>query len=182
LKLGNQELLNQGTEDTFRFLSFVDSDGIFSIYANRDVMAWGYYTDFHVGLSILTDLFKTAEFDFLNYRAPHGKTVKELFDMNHTDLMTDIHVIDHYMKINTRGGWKEIKNLTHEEFLQHEEVTGTYFSPMTMKDGHLMFYTFSPEYVSRYRPDIPQSRFATFESSVSNFYYVLPWALHQANN
>lgn len=157
LRLGNQELLSKGNRDLFVNLSMIDSDGIYVPYAARGSKAYGYYREVPHFMSHFVELYKSVGFDFLEYQLPHGKTVKEFYDMAYRILGEDFHIMDKYARLNIGAlsyPFRETKNMPHEEFTYYTKSCNC--GSFSFEDGY--FYAMNPEYMKRYRSsEVPKT-------------------------
>ena len=184
MRLGNEAVFRQGIEHTYRMARFIDEDGIFVPYATRGASSWGYYVHFAGALSRLIEIYKAAGLDLFVYKTPQGKTIKEVYDMTYSVLNEDFHLLDRYAgKIDSRSNYKLVSSLSHQEFLEQKHDLGLrdYYNPISVREnGPFQFYTLNAEYVKRFRPDIPQDRFAKFDS-LDPFYYAQSLSLNVGN-
>lgn len=184
LRLGNNEIFQQGVRHTYRMTQYIDKNGVFVPYASKGATAWSYYVDFAGALSRLTELYKTIGFDFLAYKTPHGKTIHEVYDVAFNVLNIDFHIMDSYAKrVNQYQDFHKVRNLTHDEFMHRttELQLGSFYNSTELdQNGALQFYILNPEYVERFRPDILQTELGGMPGK-SEFFYGQPSSVHLAN-
>jgi len=180
LKLANKDLFDKGIDDLVFNLSMIDQEGIFVTYAAKGGKAFGYYKDGLQFMSHYVELFKTLNFDFLEYRLPHGRTVKEYFDKTYEILRADFHLMDRYARINKGAGsypFEKVKNLSHSEFISKTNTENTVFN---WQDNDSSFYMLAPEYVERYRSDLKVKPLYT-NTGNGGFFGAYVYAIHQGN-
>ena len=184
LRLGNEDLFKKGIENVKWNLQFIDKDGIFIPYAaGKNGHAIDYMDTVPHYLGVLTELFATVGYDFLQHRIPSGITIKEALD-GLVKVYSNHKVLLKYNG-NERGkyggfGWtiSQFKSWTPDEALSMASYSWTLFARQV------------PRYVDLYRPDLQKYRtldfIATGENgqgidNITGHTAIDPYMLYEAN-
>ena len=116
----DQELWAKGLWDLDYTLSMIEKEGFFVPLSAKGCKALGYTWDTSKLLSLNVEMLKLADFNLLDYKTRHRKTVAEAYEMLFKQY-EDITISNHIAK-KAVGSWScgEKPYKTHEEFLYHE--------------------------------------------------------------
>ena len=110
LATGNDALWTKAKMDLTYLLGTFDNEGIQVWQASRGAMAWGYHSDVTSSLGLLSEIFATVGYDFLQHTMPRsGITVKQVLDM-HWKIVDDHTLMGKYSKYN-KGTSRKYQNV-----------------------------------------------------------------------
>lgn len=90
-------------------------DGIYVTWATRGTLSWDYSHDVTTMLSLITEIFDTVGYDFLNYELSNKLKVYELFDKQF-QIVDDVSILEKYAKRNygnkgtNYSKWRKLSN------------------------------------------------------------------------
>ena len=116
----DEDLWAKGLWDLDYTLSMIEKEGFFVPLSAKGCKALGYTWDTSKLLSLNVEMLKLADFNLLDYKTRHGKTVAEAYEMLFKQY-EDITISNHIAKKGV-GSWScgEKPYKTHEEFLYYE--------------------------------------------------------------
>jgi hypothetical protein len=113
----DEDLWAKGLWDLDYTLSMIEKEGFFVPHSAKGCKALGYTWDTSKLLSLNVEMLKLADFNLLDYKTRHGKTIAEAYEMLFKQY-EDITISNHIAKKGVGSascGTKPYK--THEEFL-----------------------------------------------------------------
>ena len=116
----DEELWAKGLWDLDYILSMIEEEGFFVPLSGKGCMALGYTWDTSKLFSLNVEILKLADFNLLDYKTRHGKTVAEAYEMLFKQY-EDITISNHIAKKGFGAhicGYKPYK--THNEFFAFE--------------------------------------------------------------
>ena len=116
----DEDLWAKGLWDLDYNLSMIEKEGFFVPLSARGCKALGYTWDTSKLLSLNVEMLKLADFNLLDYKTRHGKTIAEAYEMLFKQY-EDITISNHIAKkgIGSSSCGKKPYQ-THEEFLYYE--------------------------------------------------------------
>ena len=153
LRLENQAMLDKGNDDVWYVLTQVDADGMWVNYAARGAKNFSYYIEYLHTLSVLTEVYYTLGYDFLETELKHGAKVHQIYYHGY-ELLKDHTYFGKYAKRNLGSEsykYNEVKNLSREEWVLTNSVNETYPNP----DDDTDWINSHTRYVSKYMPHLP---------------------------
>lgn len=115
LRFGNQELFFKGVYNTRFKLALFDDEGIYVTWATRGALAWDYSHDVTTMLSLLTEIYNSVGYNFLQHKIDNGLFVHELFSKQF-EIVEDISILEKYasrqyaVKGTNYKAWKKLSN------------------------------------------------------------------------
>ena len=116
----DEELWAKGLWDLDYILSMIEEEGFFVPMSGKGCKALGYTWDTSKLFSLSVEMLKLADFNLLDYKTRHGKTVAEAYEMlfkQYDDITISNHIAKKGIGANSCGT-KPYK--THNEFLAQE--------------------------------------------------------------
>ena len=116
----DEELWAKGLWDLDYILSMIEEEGFFVPMSGKGCKALGYTWDTSKLFSLSTEMLKLADFNLLDYKTRHGKTVAEAYEMlfkQYDDITISNHIAKKGFGANSCGT-KPYK--THNEFFAYE--------------------------------------------------------------
>ena len=116
----DEELWAKGLWDLDYTLSMIEEEGFYVNHSAKGCKALGYTWDTSKLLSLNVEMLKLADFNLLDYKTRHGKTVAEAYEMLFKQY-EDITISNHIAQ-KAIGAWScgEKPYKTHEEFLIYQ--------------------------------------------------------------
>ncbi len=193
----DKELWAKGLWDLDYNLSMIEKEGFFVPLSAKGCKALGYTWDTSKLLSMNVEMLKLADFNLLDYKTRHGKTVAEAYEMLFKQY-EDITISNHIAKKGIgSGSCGEKPYKTHEEFLLQE------FDPISnpsqthdpaklakaYRYGQVPVYedfiNWSIRFVSEKHPEWLDDKFSPSDILVhewlSNYYFVQAFEIFNAN-
>ena len=116
----DEELWAKGLWDLDYILSMIEEEGFFVPLSGKGCMALGYTWDTSKLFSLNVEILKLADFNLLDYKTRHGKTVAEAYEMLFKQY-EDITISNHIAKKGFGADSCGIKPYkTHKEFFAYE--------------------------------------------------------------
>ena len=116
----DEELWAKGLWDLDYILSMIEEEGFFVPMSAKGCMALGYTWDTSKLFSLNAEILKLADFNLLDYKTRHGKTVAEAYEMLFKQY-EDITISNHIAKKGFGADSCGIKPYkTHKEFFANE--------------------------------------------------------------
>ena len=115
LRFSNHELFAKGIYNTRFKLALFDEEGIYVTWATRGALAWDYSHDVITMLSILTEIYNSIGYDFLEHKLDNGLFVHELFEKQFK-IVDDVSILEKYasrqyaVKGTDYEAWKKLSN------------------------------------------------------------------------
>ena len=187
----DQELWAKGLWDLDYTLSMIEKEGFFVPLSAKGCKALGYTWDTSKLLSLNVEMLKLADFNLLDYKTRHGKTVAEAYEMLFKQY-EDITISNHIAKKGVGSascGTKPYK--THEEFLYYELGIGV--NPDKLLEAydqgfvptHEDFVNWSIRFVAEKHPEwlneINTLNEVKVQPWVSAYYAIQPFEIFNAN-
>jgi hypothetical protein len=181
LRLNNAEVFKKGIENTQWQLNFFNEDGIFLPWASKGASAMQYTGDLTAFLGLLTEVYDTIDYDFMEHKIPNGLTIKQVMDKQeaiHYDHMLLYKYASQRKQAYKGASMKQFASWTAKEAL-HKSGTSLYIMAREMA-----------RYVDTYRPDLAHLRDVTYKSMDkngrfvqvhSNFHAIEPYKIYLAN-
>jgi hypothetical protein len=187
----DQELWAKGLWDLDYTLSMIEEEGFFVPLSAKGCKALGYTRSTSKLFSMNVELLKLADFNLLDYKTRHGKTVAEAYEMLFKQY-EDITISNHIAKKGVGAqscGTKPYK--THEEFVIHEfgsddpdriaiAVKEGWFSP-----NHEDWMNWSIRFVSEKHPEWLNDKYTLRDIKVfkemSTYYFIQAFEIFNAN-
>ena len=176
LRLGDQNLFNEGVYNTRFKLALFDDEGIYVTWATRGALAWDYSHDVTTMLSLLTEIYKSIGYDFLEYQLENGLYVKDLFSKQF-EIVDDVSILDKYAKRQyaVKGtNYNKWKKLNNNEKLGIWPKTSVVYS--------------AKSYIQKYDKNLQKlidcntSLFSPSTNAITSFNLIDIWELHYLNN
>ncbi|MFP6775310.1 MAG: alginate lyase family protein, partial [PS1 clade bacterium] len=184
----DQELWAKGLWDLDYTLSMIEKEGFFVPLSAKGCKALGYTWDTSKLLSFNVEMLKLADFNLLDYKTRHGKTIAEAYEVLFKQY-EDITISNHIAK-KAIGAWScgEKPYKTHEEFVLWE-YGGPAKLADAVKEGWVPnqehFMTWSIRFVSEKHPDWLNGKNTPRDVYVSpwlsQYYIVQPFEIFNAN-
>ena len=114
-RFSNNDLWERGVYNTKFQLEQFDKDGIYVTWATRGALSWDYSHDVTTMLSLMTEIFDAAGYDFLNHDLSNKLKVYELFDKQF-QIVDDVSILEKYAKRNygnkgtNYSKWRKLSN------------------------------------------------------------------------
>jgi len=187
----DQELWAKGLWDLDYTLSMIEKEGFFVPLSAKGCKALGYTWDTSKLLSLNVEMLKLADFNLLDYKTRHGKTVAEAYEMLFKQY-EDITISNHIAKKGVGSascGTKPYK--THEEFLYYELGIGV--NPDKLLEAydqgfvptHEDFVNWSIRFVAEKHPEWLNEINTLNEVNVQRmggaYYTIQPFEIYNAN-
>ena len=187
----DQELWAKGLWDLDYTLSMIEKEGFFVPLSAKGCKALGYTWDTSKLLSLNVEMLKLADFNLLDYKTRHGKTVAEAYEMLFKQY-EDITISNHIAKKGVGSascGTKPYK--THKEFLYYEFGIGV--NPDKLLEAydqgfvptHEDFVNWSIRFVAEKHPEwlneINTLNEVKVQPWVSAYYAIQPFEIFNAN-
>ena len=187
----DQELWAKGLWDLDYTLSMIEEEGFFVPLSAKGCRALGYTWDTSKLFSLNVEMLKLADFNLLDYKTRHGKTVAEAYEMlfkQYEDITISNHIAKKGVGANSCG-IKPYK--THEEFVIEEfgsddpdriaiAVKEGWFSP-----NHEDWMNWSIRFVSEKHPEWLKDKYTLRDikvyPSMSTYYFVQAIEIYNAN-
>lgn len=157
--LGDQELLNKGHDDIYVVFAQFTSNGVGFTHAAKGAYTVNYSLEYAAYMSILTELYKSVGYDFLEHTLPHGAKVWETL-VNAYKLKEDHTYYAEYAdpkpaQKHTPGlpRYSKIAKLTRAQWLATDYANNVY----DYAGGDKQFIKRHMEFVDRYMPEIDVS-------------------------
>jgi len=172
LRFSNQELFAKGIYNTRFKLALFDEEGIYVTWATRGALAWDYSHDVITMLSILTEIYNSIGYDFLEHKLDNGLFVHELFKKQFK-IVDDVSILEKYasrqyaVKGTDYEAWKKLSN---PEKVKKWPKTSLAYSALTYineRDKSLVNLI-----------DCNVSVFSSSVHAITNFNIVDIWDLH----
>lgn len=148
LRLGNEELFKAGVATTQWQLNFFDKTGIFTTWASKGASSMQYTGDLPTFLGLLTEIYASIGYDFMQHKIPNGLTIKQVMDRQ-VDIHQDHMVLADYALV---GG--AYKGVDADEFKEWDSLTALHLAGTNMKT----MVREMARYVDQYRPDLQHLR------------------------
>ena len=176
LRLGDQDLFNEGLYNTRFKLALFDDEGIYVTWATRGALAWDYSHDVTTMLSLLTEIYKSIGYDFLEHQLENGLYVKDLFSKQF-EIVDDVSILEKYAKrqYSVKGtNYNKWKKLSNTEKLGNWPKTSVVYS--------------SKSYIQKYDKNLQKlidcntSLFSPSTNAITSFNLIDIWELHYLND
>ena len=187
----DQELWAKGLWDLDYTLSMIEEEGFFVPLSAKGCRALGYTWDTSKLFSLNVEMLKLADFNLLDYKTRHGKTVAEAYEMlfkQYEDITISNHIAKKGVGANSCG-IKPYK--THEEFVIEEFGSD---DPdriaLAVKEGwfshnHEDWMNWSIRFVSEKHPEWLKDKYTLRDIKVlkemSTYYFVQAIEIFNAN-
>ena len=145
--LNDQKLLDKGHDDINVAFAQFDSDGIGIVHAMKGANVLNYSLEYAAYMSILAEIYKSVEYDFLEHTLPHGAKVWQTL-INAYKLKEDHTYYAKYAKIKKDYGL--ISDLTRAEYLETSFAHNVY----DWSGGDKQFIKRHMKFADRYMPEI----------------------------
>ena len=194
----DEELWAKGLWDLDYILSMIEEEGFFVPMSSKGCKALGYTWDTSKLFSLSAEILKLADFNLLDYKTRHGKTVAEAYEMLFKQY-EDITISNHIAKKGFGAfscGTKPYK--THNEFFAYQYrievdkveelieeniVKGNKSSKVVATPGD--YINWSIRFVSEKHPEWIEDKTSLTEikvyPSLSQYFYIQPFELYNAN-
>jgi len=187
----DQELWAKGLWDLDYTLSMTEEEGFFVPLSAKGCKALGYTWDTSKLFSLNVEMLKLADFNLLDYKTRHGKTVAEAYEMLFKQY-EDITISNHIAKKGFGAASCGIKPYkTHEEFVFYQFVKGgdpDKFAEAVKENWvptHEDWMNWSIRFVSEKHPEWPKDKYTLRDikvyPSMSTYYYVQAIEIYNAN-
>ena len=97
LRFGNQELFSKGVYNTRFKLALFDDEGIYVTWATRGALAWDYSHDVTTMLSLLTEIYSSVGYNFLQHQNDNGLFVHQLLAQQFK-IVDNVTILEKYAK------------------------------------------------------------------------------------
>ena len=187
----DEELWAKGLWDLDYILSMIEEEGFFVPMSGKGCKALGYTWDTSKLFSLNAEILKLADFNLLDYKTRHGKTVAEAYEMLFKQY-EDITISNHIAKKGFGAvscGTKPYK--THEEFVFYQFVKGgdpNKFAEAVKENWvptHEDWMNWSIRFVSEKHPEWLNDKYTLRDIKVhpwlSTYYYIQPFEIFNAN-
>jgi len=185
----DQELWAKGLWDLDYTLSMIEKEGFFVPLSAKGCKALGYTWDTSKLFSLNVEMLKLADFNLLDYKTRHGKTVGEAYEMLFKQY-EDITISNHIAKKGIGGsscGTKPYK--THEKFLFQQFDFDQDRIAEAVKENqiptHEDFMNWSIRFVSEKHPEWLEGKYTLRDIKVyrmmSTYYFVQAIEIFNAN-
>jgi hypothetical protein len=185
----DKELWAKGLWDLDYTLSMIEEEGFFVPLSAKGCKALGYTWDTSKLFSLNVEMLKLADFNLLDYKTRHGKTVAEAYEMLFKQY-EDITISNHIAKKGIGGsscGTKPYK--THEKFVllqydfDQEKVARAV--KMNLMENHEDFMNWTIRFVSEKHPEWLKDKNTLRDIKVyrmmSTYYFVQAIEIFNAN-
>ncbi len=184
----DKELWAKGLWDLDYTLSMIEKEGFFVPLSAKGCKALGYTWDTSKLFSLNVEMLKLADFDLLDYKTRHGKTIAEAYEMlfkQYKDITISNHIAKKGVGAGSCGAYK-----THEEFLMQEEGVD---NPAKLAEAYEMGYVpvhedyinWSIRFVSEKHPEWLKDKYTLRDIKVyrtmSTYYFVQAIEIFNAN-
>ena len=115
LRFGNQELFSKGVYNTRFKLALFDDEGIYVTWATRGALAWDYSHDVTTMLSLLTEIYSSVGYNFLQHQNDNGLFVHQLFAQQFK-IVDNVTILEKYakrqyaVKGTDYNAWRKLSN------------------------------------------------------------------------
>ena len=187
----DQDLWAKGLWDLDYTLSMIEEEGFFVPLSSKGCMALGYTWDTSKLFSLNVEMLKLADFNLLDYKTRHGKTVAEAYEVLFKQY-EDITISNHIAKKGIGAdscGKKPYK--THEEFeIQEFGSDDPDRIALAIKEGwfsnnHEDWMNWSIRFVSEKHPEWLKDKYTLRDVKVyptmSMYYFVQAIEIFNAN-
>ena len=187
----DQDLWAKGLWDLDYTLSMIEEEGFFVPLSAKGCKALGYTWDTSKLFSLNVEMLKLADFNLLDYKTRHGKTVAEAYEMlfkQYEDITISNHIAKKGIGANSCGR-KPYK--THEEFeIQEFGSDDPDQIALAIKEGwftnnHEDWMNWSIRFVSEKHPEWLKDKYTLRDIKVykqmSTYYFVQPIEIFNAN-
>ena len=177
LRLGNEKLFQAGVATTQWQLNFFDKTGIFTTWASKGASSMQYTGNLPTFLGLLTEIYASIGYDFMQHKIPNGLTIKQVMDRQ-VDIHQDHMVLADYALV---GG--AYKGVDADEFKESDSLTALHIAGTNMKT----MVREMARYVDQYRPDLQHLRDRSYRPSdmhaqsiqiLSNFHAIEPYKMY----
>ena len=184
----DKELWAKGLWDLDYNLSMISKEGYFVPHAGKGCKALGYSQDTSKLISTNVELLNLANFNLLDYKTRHGKTIAETYEQLFK-IYEDITLVKHIAKKGIGAascGGKPYK--THKEHLIWE-FGGKKGYEDALEENWIRnkddFINWSIRFVSEKHPEWLKDKFTTYEIKVfpwlSQYYHIQAFEIFNAN-
>ena len=187
----DQELWAKGLWDLDYTLSMIEKEGFFVPLSAKGCKALGYTWDTSKLLSLNVEMLKLADFNLLDYKTRHGKTVAEAYEMlfkQYEDITISNHIAEKGIGADSCGT-KPYK--THEEFVFYQFVKGgdpELFAD-AVREGWVPdqehFMNWSIRFVSEKHPEWLNGKYTLRDIKVhpwlGSYFHIQPFEIFNAN-
>ena len=172
LRVGSQELFEEGIYNTRFKLNLFDNEGIYVTWATRGALALDYSHDVTTMLSLMTEIFESAGYDFLGHELENGLQVHDLFKKQF-QIVENVSILEKYAKRQyaVKGtNYNKWTKLSNDEKVRKWPKTSLVYSAQT--------------YINKYAPELQAlidcrtSVFSSKTSAITTFNIVDIWDLH----
>jgi hypothetical protein len=185
----DQELWAKGLWDLDYTLSMIEKEGFFVPLSAKGCKALGYTWDTSKLFSLNVEMLKLADFNLLDYKTRHGKTLGEAYEMlfkQYEDITISNHIAKKGIGANSCGT-KPYK--THEEFVLREYDFDQEKIARAVKENqmetHEDFLNWSIRFVSEKHPEWLKGKYTLRDIKVyptmSTYYFVQSIEIFNAN-
>ena len=205
LRLNNQDLFDKGIETLTWLLHFFDNDGVYVPFvAGKGAHALDYMRHIPHFLGVLTEIFATLDYDFLQHQIPAGITIQQVLDGQVKVFQQPNVLLKYNAEDKKRYGqisWRQdpLQNLSFE---QQASISIYSWSMKEFKNWtpararHLVSYSFEQlarqvsRYVDNVRPDLSQYRNVDFIGNageannihmIDRYSAIDPYMLYESN-
>ena len=172
LRFSNQELFEKGVYNTRFKLALFDEEGIYVTWATRGALAWEYSHDVTTMLSLLTEIYNSVGYNFLQHELDNGLFVHELFEKQFK-IVDDVSILEKYaarqyaVKGTNYEAWKKLSN---EEKVKNWPKSSLAYSAQTyMNERDQSLFNLIDCDISVFSPSV---------NAITNFNIVDIWELH----
>ena len=172
LRFSNQELFEKGVYNTRFKLALFDEEGIYVTWATRGALAWEYSHDVTTMLSLLTEIYNSVGYNFLQHELDNGLFVHELFEKQFK-IVDDVSILEKYaarqyaVKGTNYEAWKKLSN---EEKVKNWPKSSLAYSAQTyMNERDKSLFNLIDCDISVFSPSVV---------AITNFNIVDIWELH----
>ena len=185
----DQELWAKGLWDLDYVLSMIEKEGFFVPLSAKGCKALGYTWDTSKLFSLNVEMLKLADFNLLDYKTRHGKTVGEAYEVlfkQYEDITISNHIAKKAIGSDSCGK-KPYK--THEKFVLQEydfnQENFAYAVKNNLMENHEDFMNWSIRFVSEKHPEWLKDKNTLRDIKVyrmmSTYYFVQAIEIFNAN-
>ena len=184
LKFNNEVIFEKGISDIKWQMNFFDADGTFVTWALKGPNAYHYSNQVSQMLGVVTEIFGTLGYNFLNYENSYGVTVKRMSERQ-VEIFKDPHELDEYVMMTS--GYRGVSSSKYLKMTRDEIIKETHLSYAALArnmsryakahDADLYDHL-QPYYV---KPESDYER-GVFWKSVNSFMPVDPYMIFSSNN
>jgi len=184
LRFNNEEIFKQGILNTKWQLHFFDEKGTFITWAMKGPNTFHYSSGLPTFLGVLTEIFHTLEYDFIQHKLPSGLVVKQVMDRQ-IEILEKPQTLWEYAKLTKsyRGVDSEVYRTMSDDAIRQESNV-TYESVVRNMARYIDEYRQDlhryRSYGFNYRPRM-KARFV-MDNSVASFNPVDSYSMYRSNS